>query len=66
MDDIARCGCGSTWFEVQPWVSGSERGLGAVSITRDERIVAVSGVYICLECGVPWEDVAPPRLRVVG
>ncbi len=64
----AICSCGSVWFELQPFVAVGEVGLGALQVTSAGRILAVSGVYICLDCGVPLDEgqVEQPKLRLVN
>lgn len=51
-DDATRCPCGSEWFRLEGWPSGSIEQ-GQVTFATDGRITGWAGRPICAECGKP-------------
>lgn len=65
MLDSVKCCCGSPWFELSPYVADGKIGVGAVRLGADGRIVASSGVFVCVVCGemapIDMSEAVPTR-----
>ena len=64
----AVCPCGHPWFELQAFVTSSERGLGACQVDASGAIHLVSGIWVCANCETPLEieeEKVYPKLALV-